>query len=464
MDERKRLIKNTGIIAIGNLSTRLVSFLLLPLYTSLLSTSEYGIVDYITSIAVFIVPFSTLLMDEALFRFLIDCKTEEEKQEVFSSSMVIASTGEIVFLVIITPIAVFSSFRYGLILLLYVTFSSLSMMLNAFLRGIGRTDQFALFNFLQGTLTIVLNVLFIVGLKMRAEGLLFSTIIAMGTVSLMFFCKFHVWRFVDLNKVKADNLKKVLKYSLPLIPNKVSWSIINVSDRLIIMNMINSSASGLYAVSYKFPNLMDTVYGFFYQSWKESSARVLGQGDQDAFYQDVYSYLRHFMFAIVLLMTACMPLIFRLLINKSFNEAILYVPILLLGTYYSNISGFFGGVFTAYKDTTIMGITTIIAAGCNVIVHFLLIKYVGLYAGAVSTLVSCYIVYLYRKIKVKKYVNFNEERIMKLISYLVLIIVLFCFYKGGTELTVCSMGIALVYSVLVNLRLIKIILKRVRAR
>ena len=73
----------------------------------------------------------------------------------------------------------------------------------------------------------------------------------------------------------------MIVYSFPLIPNKVSWTIINLSDRIILMNMIGSEATGLYAVSYKFPNLMDTVYGFFYQSWKESSARVLGGESQD---------------------------------------------------------------------------------------------------------------------------------------------------------------------------------------
>ena len=57
MNENKRLIKNTGIIAIGNIGTKLISFLLLPLYTTLLSTAEYGTFDYIISIATFCVPF-----------------------------------------------------------------------------------------------------------------------------------------------------------------------------------------------------------------------------------------------------------------------------------------------------------------------------------------------------------------------------------------------------------------------
>lgn len=464
MNESKRLIKNTGIIAIGNLSTRLVSFLLLPLYTSLLSTSEYGIVDYIISLSVFIVPFSTFLMDEALFRFLIDCKDEQDRKDVFSSSMIIALLGEALFLLVTIPIVIFIRYEYGLILILYVTFSSLSMMLNAFLRGIGRTDQYALFNFLQGSLTILLNILFVIGLHKKANGILYSSILAMGSICFFFLCKFKVWKYVDIKAVNKETAKNIIKYSAPLIPNKVSWSIVNVSDRLIIMNMIGSSASGLYAISYKFPNLMDTVYGFFFQSWKESSARVMGQQEQNVFYQQVYSSLRRCLFSIILLFTAFMPLAFKILINSNFHDAILYVPILMIGTYYSNMSGFYGGIFTAYKETKIMAVTTMIAAASNLIVHLLLIRYIGLYAASVSTLVSCYVVYIYRRIKVKEHIKLDEEILTKIVSYIILAGVLVCFYLGGNTLTIVSMIISVGYAVFVNKKLIAAIINNLKNR
>ena len=80
MGEARRLIKNTGIIAVGGMATKLVQFLLLPLYTSVLPPTEYGAVDYLNTIALFCVPVASLLMDEALFRFLIDCETEEDRR------------------------------------------------------------------------------------------------------------------------------------------------------------------------------------------------------------------------------------------------------------------------------------------------------------------------------------------------------------------------------------------------
>ncbi len=207
----------------------------------------------------------------------------------------------------------------------------------------------------------------------------------------------------------------MVRYSIPLIPNKISWSVINISDRIIIMNSLGSEVAGLYAISYKFPTLMDTVYGFFYQSWKESSARVMEDENKNIFYNKVYDKLKYFMYSVVILLTAFMPFIFKLLINNSFNKAILYVPILLLATYFSNISGFYGGIFTAYKDTKIMGVTTILVC-CNksYIKHIINILDWTISFFALSTLIANIVVYIYRKIKVKKYVVLNENNKKKL--------------------------------------------------
>ena len=64
MDHKKQLVKNTIIIAIGKMSTQIISYLLLPLYTAKLSPSEYGIYDFVITVCVFASPIITLLMEE----------------------------------------------------------------------------------------------------------------------------------------------------------------------------------------------------------------------------------------------------------------------------------------------------------------------------------------------------------------------------------------------------------------
>lgn len=457
MNENKRLIKNTVIIAIGNMGTKLVLFLLLPLYTALLSTNEYGIFDYILSISAFCVPFVSMLMDESIFRFLIDCKEESEKKKVISTSAFIVTIGIVIFMIIAILIMNKLHYRFTYYAIAFILCSVICCMMGALLRGIGRTGQYAAFNFLMGAVQILLNVIFIAVLRLGLAGMLLASIIANLLVSTVFIVKIKLWNFIDFKIVDTQLMKDMIVYSLPLIPNKISWIIINLSDRILIMNMLGSSYVGIYALSNKFPSLMDTIYGFFYQSWKESSARVMGEETQDQFYNTIYGYLKNYMYAVVISMIAFMPLIFKILIHIRYYDAIYYIPILIIAMYFSNISGFFGGIFTAYKDTKIMGITTMVAAFINLIVNFILINMLGLYAAAISTLTASFVVYIYRRFKVRKYVNFYENWKTKIISILITVFVLLAFYSEMATYIVFSCIIATIYAVVVNRKMIIIL-------
>lgn len=464
MREEQRLIKNTGIIAIGNLSTKLITFLLLPLYTSILSTSEYGTIDYIISIASFCLPFVSFLMDESVFRFLIDCRTKDEEKQVISTAMGIALAGCVIFCAVAVPVLHCMNYPYSWELIGYILSFTLSMMVSAILRGSGRTDKYALFNFMAGVATVVFNILFIAVLRWGVRGMMLAYILGQAIIALIFIVWNRMWQWIDFRSCERERVRSMVSYSLPLIPNKVSWTIINLSDRLVIMNAIGSSAAGLYAVAHKFPTLMDTVYGFFYQAWKESSARILGDDQQDAFYNRIYAYLKDFLYSVVLGMAAFMPLVFRILINEAYSEAMIYVPILLLGMYFSNMSAFYGGIFTAYKDTRIMGTTTAVAALINLVINLMLIRTYGLYAAAISTLVANLAVYFYRKMRVRKYILLKENRGKQLgaVAMTALILALYYAKSGAAELAACLLAVG--YALVMNRELLSMILKKLLRR
>lgn len=429
MGEARRLIRNTGIIAIGGAATKLVQFFLLPLYTSVLSTSEYGTVDYLNVVALFCVPVVSLLMDEALFRFLIDCKTERERQRVVTATCVLLGCGSLAFMVL--------AGLYGLVFqpenlpwVVGLVFAGAALqMVSALLRGFGDTASYALANFLASAATIGLNVLFIAVFRWGVVGMLSATVIAQGGVAVVFAVLRKVWRYIDLSSLDRAYLIGLLRYSVPLIPNKVSWTIMNMSSRLVIMGVLGASPAGLFAVAYKFPNVMDQVYGFFYQSWKESSARALNSSEDEVrFYNRVYRALRRFMMSVVLAMTALMPLVYDLLIDPSYHEGVLYVPILLLATYFSNISGFYGGIFTAHRDTKIMGTTTIVSAAVCLALNVALIPTIGLYGASLATLVALVVVNEYRRRKVVRYAALDED-LRELVATIVALATVFaCFY------------------------------------
>lgn len=464
MKETNRLLKNTGIIAIGNLSTKAISFFLLPLYTAILSTHEYGVIDYIITLSMFCTPCISFLMDEAIFRFLIDCKNKEEKSIIISNSFILVFIGIILFLVIIYPILVYVKYKYIWCLILFVISDIIATMISALLRGIGRTDAFAVYNFISSTIQIILNVIFIAVFYWGIEGMLSAMIIGRVVATFVYIICLKLWQYINLKKINIPKIKEMLKYAIPLIPNRVSWLIINLSSRLVIMNIMTSGALGIYAISSKFANLMDMIYGFFYQSWKESSARVLQSNDRDDFYNLVYKYLKSFMYSIVLLITSFMPIVFKFLIADTYLEAILYVPILLLATYFSNISGFYGGIFTAYKDTKIMGTSTIVAALINLVLMFIIIKFWGLYAVAISALIANIVVYQYRKIKVKKYVILIENRKKIIFDWIMTGIIFLLFYSMNINLQMIGILISIIYFVSMNYEILKLMKNKLANR
>lgn len=460
MSETKRLLRNTGIIAIGGMATKFVSFLLLPLYTSVLSTGDYGTVDYINTIAAFLVPAISLLMDEALFRFLIDCEDDASRARVVTAASAVMVAGCTVFVAVVAVAwAVWTPDGIWWIVAITVA-QCLVTMASALLRGFGETVAYSLMNFIASAATIVFNVLFIAVLRWGVVGMLLGTVIAQGGTAIVVMIRKRIWKYVEPQTFSGVVAKELVRYSIPLIPNTISWNIMNLLDRLIIMNSIGADAAGVYAVSYKFPNIMDMVYGFFYKSWKESSARVLG-GDEDevSFYNSVYKALRRFMMAVVLMMSALVPLVYGVLIRGSFGEGMLYVPLLLLATYYSNISGFYGGIFTAHKDTKIMGTTTVASAALCVVLCFALIPLLGLYGASLATVTATFMVNEYRRIKVRKYVKLEEdvwEQVLTIVAIVAVFALYYTYsYMGSVAALAACLAAACVYSVGMNLGLLK---------
>lgn len=455
MSEARRLLRNTGIIAVGGMATKLVQFLLLPLYTSVLSTSEYGTVDYINTIALFLVPLVSLLMDEALFRYLIDCRNDSERRRAVTCACAAMSAGCAVFAA--GAVVAWILLRPGNLVwvVALVVAQALLQMASAVLRGFGKTPAYALMSFIASAATIVLNVVFIAVFRWGVTGMLSATVLAQGGVALASLVWERAWRYLDLSSFDAAYAASMVRYAVPLIPNKVSWTIMNMVDRLIIMNVMGASAAGVYAVAYKFPNVMDQLYGFFYQSWKESSARALGgEGDEVAFYNAVYRMLRRFMASVVLVMTALMPLAYGLLVEGDYGEGMLYVPILLLATYYSNISGFYGGIFTAHRDTGIMGTTTAVSALLCFALCFLLIPTIGLWGASVATLVATFTVNEYRLAKVRRHADLDRDWRGRALAVLALTAVFSSYYaymfsKEPLAIAFCLV-VAVLYSVAAN--------------
>lgn len=463
MKHKKELIKNTIIIAIGRCSTQVITFLLLPLYTSVLSTKEYGEYDLLNTISIFAIPFITMLMEEAMFRFLIDIKTKEEKKRVISQSVIFSFLSMVVASTIIFIIGTILHYQYTFYLIFFIVASILSGLAGSICRGQGKYKVYALFNFLSSFINVALNIIFIMIMKMGIHGLFLSYILSNALVSLLFLYMLRVHKYVSFKNIDKNLMKEMIAYSAPLVPNSVSWAIINLSDRIVITGFLGASVNGVYSMANKFPTIINTFYNFFYMAWKESASKIVKDDHKEEFYNNIYIHLKHFLMAVSLVLIGILPFVFPLLIKKGYVSAYEYIPPLILSIYFSNLSSFYGGIFAAYKETKIMGGTTVWAAIINILVTLALITFIGVWAAILSTFISTFVVYLYRGHKMKSYITLEKDR-LSFCHVLCLLSIILCYYSKNMWLCITGFIIVTLYSMYINKGILMMIVRKLKPK
>ena len=474
MNQKKQLMKNTIIIAIGKLSTQIISYLLLPLYTSQLDPSEYGNYDFICTLSVFLCPIITLLMEESMFRYLIDADSKVQRKKIITQTIIYTFFGTVLFTIIAALIMGFGTDYTAMYITAIITFVISNILIglsNALSRGLGKIKLYSVSNFILGISTIILNIVFILALNAGAEGLLWANTIANAFTAIVILGILKLPKYIG--KIDKPLMKDMIKYSIPLVPNSISWSIINMSDRIILTQMVSSAANGIYAMANKFPNIINVLYGYFYTAWKESAAKIVKEDNKNQYYNSIYHDAKRFLYAVTICLIAVMPFAFPIFINEAYDEAYVYIPIVMIATYYSNLSSFYGGIFSAYKDTKIMGTTTIVAAVINLVIDLLLVNSLKIYAACFSTLIANLIVYFYRKKKLKKYLKLKELKWQGPMLFLAIIcLAYYAKYIPGVgnnavllwTINVISLLIAVLYSLLNNWKFIKGIINTIKGK
>lgn len=471
MSHQSQLVKNTVIIAIGKLSTQILSYILLPLYTAKMSTSEYGIFDFICTVSLFLCPIITLLMEESMFRFLIDAETEKQKKKIIGQTIIYTTIGTLVFIPIAILILNICTDYSPLLIFAFIAFVVSNVVIalsNSLARGLSQIKIYSVSNFILGALTIILTIVVLIWMP-SAEGLLIANLTANFIVSVFILKKLHLGKYIG--KYNRPLMKKMVKYSIPLVPNSISWSIINMSDRIILTNLVNSGANGIYAMANRFPNIINVLYGYFYTAWKETASKIIKEKNKAKFYNSIYHDMKRLLYSITICLIAAMPFAFPIFINKNYEAAYIYIPIIMIATYYSNLSSFYGGIFTAYKDTKIMGTTTFVAAAINLIIDIILVQKFEIYAACFSTLIADLIVYFYRKVKLKRYIKLSEVKFLG--PTIILILVCIAYYiKYFIDMNnivyllinAVSLLIAIAYSIAINYKYIKSTIVKIKEK
>lgn len=465
MNKEKALLKNTTIVTIGKIGTQLISFFLLPLYTSMLSTAEYGTVDLLNTLVGLLVPILTFQLEQGIFRYLVDYREKKEEQKKVITSiiyfMIIQSVlYTVVFLVISRWIN--NEYKYFLATNLLATmFSSILLQIS---RGLGDNIKYAIGSFLSAVSTIILNVVLIAGFKMGAYGMLYGTLF--GNIICIIYLVFSkkIYTYIRKDYYTKEYLTKIVKYSIPLVPNVISWWIVNASDRLIITYMMNIDFNGIYSAANKFSAVISTIYSVFNLTWTESAAININEDDKDEYFSKIFNITIKVFGSLCLGIIAFMPFVFSILINEKFIEAYGQIPVLMMAALFNTFVSFIGSIYIAKKLTKEIAKTSIMAAIINILINVILIKKIGLYAASLSTLIAYFAMFLYRYYDSRKYVKLKAEKMLVFSMSLLYIITTIVYYTNNMVLKAMMAVIVAIYALCINKKSFSFILQTVKQK
>lgn len=445
MNRQKELAKNTIILTVGKICTQFVSFLLLPLYTSLLAPEEYGIVDLVNTYIVLLTPIFNWQFENGLFRFLLDYRNDEyKKKELFSTVFIINIVQAVLYIVLFCVFQKFITLEYKIFLALDVVANIFLNTLLQFPRGVGKNTIYSIGSFLSASMTVIFNVIFIAGFRWGAYGMFLATLLAKASTCVYLFCAMKAWNYFSIKAYNSEMFKSVFKYSMPLVPNQLSWWVVGASDRTIVSHFISVFENGIYSVANKFSTIYVTFYNIFNLSWTESVSLHMNDGDRDDFLTDIINTMFNLFAAVDVGIIACMPFVFGLMVNDKYGAAYYQIPILMIAVLFQVVVGLYSVIYVALKKSTEIAKTSFLAAIINIGVDLLLINYIGLYAASISTLVAYAAMAIYRYIDVRKYVSVRLSYKNVCAAAFSVLVSVFAYYTKN--MIVCS--ISLIYIIL----------------
>lgn len=239
MERDKRLFKTTIIYFIGSFGSKLLVFFLLPLYSKYLSVEQYGNLNLVTNLLPLIGPIFTLQVTETIFRFLCTAK-KQEKGKYISNAIFLLFCGFIAFLILYIPISIATNFKYFTLFMLYFIMNYLAIFLQQVLRGMSKNIDYSITGVILTVIQLIVNMLLIK--VIYEKSILVANITGSIVVIIYIIFRIKFFKYIKIKWISKDIIKQMLSYSLPLIPNQISWWF-NDTVGLYILNLFAGSSN-----------------------------------------------------------------------------------------------------------------------------------------------------------------------------------------------------------------------------
>lgn len=424
MSRVSSLLKNIGFLSLSSLGTKIISFLMIPIYTNVLTTEEYGQYDFFNTTVSLLIPFLTLNINESTMIFSLS-KNNDISQVLSVSIKYIARS--ILFFIVFILINEYFAFSIeiknysGLITFMFIT-QAISGVIISFARGLDRLKEIAISSVLCSLVIVILNLITLLYFDMGLSGYFISNTLGPFVQTVYLYVAVRGWHYSIMNGADDKLEKEMLSFSKPLILNSTAWWINSISDRYIIIWFCGIAVNGVYSVAGKIPMILDVFRGIFIQAWTITAVKEFDPDDNDGFFANMYNLFNFCMTMVCSILVVISKVLAYFLYAKEFFEAWVYVPFLLMAILFGALAGYIGSIYAAAKDSKMYAKSTIIGAIVNLILNLFLIRIWGPLGAAVSTAISYWIIYWIRLNNVKKHMNLKLNVFRDNMTYLIIAI------------------------------------------
>ncbi len=438
----KGLLTNTFIFAIGSFSSKVLSLILVTVYTNILTKAQLGLTDNFVNVANWLIPMVTLTVSEAVVRFGLDKSYDKKRIFTIGSNVVLIGilclAGVMFFLYDNSVVRKYIG-SYSWLLFLYVSIGGYKLMCDAFVRSLEKIKLVAASGILGTFITLVCSVLFMVVLKMGVVGYLASIVISdvVAIIFLMLSAKLYKY-YTRLSVGKNEPFNKglssaMLRYCVPLIPTQLLWLITNTSDSFMITHYLGLEKTGILSAAYKIPNLLTIIYMMFGNAWNISAITESESDERERFYSNVFDINQSLLYITAAGILMIIRPLTAVWIGKEFRSSVLYSPGLVFSTVFICFTTFMGSIYSVAKKSNRSLLTSLAAGVVNVSLNLILIPRIGIMAAVISTVAAYITVFILRCIDSRRLLPFELKPVKIIINTVILAAMTFAARLTGWQ-------------------------------
>ncbi len=395
--EVKLIARHSSIYGLANILDRIVTFVMIPVYTRFLTPADYGILELVymtTSIISLVVGMG---IEAAVSRFYFDHEEQEKRDRVISTAFVGYGAMAFGVALLFLPFSGLMAHyildsaalkKYFIVALFTLGVDMIIPVAFAYFRIRQKSFTLMVFQVSKTALSLGLNIYFVVFAGMGVYGILLSSLISSGLFAVL------MTAFVLRQTGTASDfglLWQMIKFGLPLIPSNFSAYLVHASDRYFIKSYASMSLTGLYSLGYKFGALVNQfVTSPFIQIWTPRRFEYFNREDSERIFARIFTYFTALSLFVGLQISILSKDIVQIVTAEPYWSAYKVVPIIVLSYiifsfhYHFNI-----GIFMK-KATKYVAYINIANGILNLILNFILIKRFDIWGAAYATLI-CFI-------------------------------------------------------------------------